>query len=61
MANREETPKASLIAQAPPRKRLWQLGDIGAVRDPDEPHGRMVLDVVVPSRTTRSEECPHSD
>ncbi len=36
--NREETHKASLIAQAP-RVRHGELSDIGAVRDPDVPHG----------------------
>jgi hypothetical protein len=38
MANREETPKASIIAQAP-RTRHAELSDIGAVRDPELPHG----------------------
>ena len=38
MANREETPKASLIAQFP-RVNKGELSDIGAVRDPEKPHG----------------------
>jgi|GEM_PF-2756972 hypothetical protein len=54
MANREETPKASLIAQAP-RTRHAELSEIGAVRDPDKPHGFTAP--IEPPRSHRPEDC----
>ncbi len=53
MANREETPKASLIAQAP-RTRHAELSEIGAVRDPDKPHGFTAP--IDPPRSRRPED-----
>lgn len=43
MGTREETVKASLGAQAP-RLRRSEQSDMGAVRDPEAPHGGYVPD-----------------
>ena len=57
MANREETPKASLIGQFP-RQERGEMSEMG-LRYPEEPHGFTRVPTQV--RSCKSEECPHSD